>query len=276
MRMQQEANEEALLNVLDPKGRDYSVLPITWVLALAGRSYYYFTRTTMARLAKAKKLKRLRQWYRHHLYAHPARRFEQVENEYEYSVDKHQFLGDIVRASIELGAVEAGFLYEDWRYIIPAELIQNNRYPRRFYLDQERYLVPDCMPCCISGETQARYIFGQEYDRDTEGGRLTNLARQSIKRKVTEYKELFDKRLWTIYGFENAVVLFITVNATRELEIRNIIAEVFKEKPCTYLWVTHTQDWFNARHFPEPPLDFFTRPYKRHLCEDAYLSEGLL
>lgn len=263
--------QKQLVDVLDPKGRDYGRLTTPFLLALAGRPYNHQTRTSIKDIVDKGYLRRewRRKEGRHAILWHSSRQIK-------WPRDPHAFLEDLVQASLEISARHEGFTYSDFREIMEKMDANKSKTPKRIPIGDDKFVTPDTTSFRIARADKERYVLGIEIDRDTEP-LSTPKYRRSIDGKLEGYKTIMQQEIYkSHYGFDNSVILFVTISESRQKSILEAIERVIGS--CKYISVTNTKDWTKEISFPlplSPDTDFFTRPWKRFGHPDFYLSEGL-
>lgn len=276
-------SDKPILDLLNPAYR-YQELPSHFIAALTGRPY------------DAKLLNRLAQ-LAHLGHLRPFNPNGKTSKHYSYSLNStgfnrndrpHRILLDLVKASIEIGIkADSAFKLSDWEALLafrntrgepmipPSTLaiLDKGKNPHKIRLE-DGHVLPDGRPFQIHHMPTDKHLFvlGFEIDRATEP-LTTTRERRNIEEKFAHYNEVFDKRnrLYTKhYGFDNSVMIWLTVSESRMHAMKRLLADKFG--PASYHLFTHWKDWYYEVSFPQPDGTMFERPYERVGYPDFYLN----
>jgi hypothetical protein len=262
-----------LLRELDPEWR-YPCLPTDWLAAITGhvekyvktialdaarephfftgRKDYHFKSSVIWREQKGDELL-IRKGYL-------SRRSRRTKAQ-----RAHDILDSIIDASIELGVRKQPDLeLLTWRDILQhpktPQAIKDSLDPFRITLANGKDVLQDGRPFALRHKLNGALGFFKETDRDSED--LSGSARITIDKKLDAWKEIFEQRLYhKIYGFPRAMLLFITINESRERKIH----ERIKARIGSCSWIlTKTTDDFEQSHFSvKPHTKILDEPFNR-------------
>lgn len=264
------ASDQAIFDLLSP-ARKYQELPSHWIAKFLGRHPIGQLPNRLAQLTELGHLdcyKPNQKTSKHFSYASRALGFSKSDR-------PHRILQDLVKASIELGVREHPELsLVEWDQIINAtdkrgnfivpkstlDLIAKGKNPHLVPLEAS-HVLPDGRPFLLRQGTKHLYVLGFEIDRATEP-LTTTKERRNIEEKFKHYAELFGRKLYrTHYGFDNAIVIFVTVNEARMHSMIRIFQDEYGPAgwPLFAVW----KDWFYERSYPKPTGEMLTRLYLR-------------
>lgn len=200
---------------------------------------------------------------------------------------KHQLLGDLVDASIELGVMrnpELDLLL--WHRDIlnhpkTPEHVKRLPDPCSIPVGSQK-LRPDGLPYVIrrtlkDGTTRALPLF-KEIDRNTEQTTYTPRKHNTIEEKYTRWERIFRERIYqTHFGFPAAMVLFIT---TSEQHMHHLMAHAGETMgKCSWLLFKTIPDYgaqergtsipLTTRYLDEPYLRVGFPPFSLKTLEDV-------
>ncbi len=274
-------SDKTVFELLHPE-RGFHILPGPWIADFIGRPYARNFDHRLSRLARAPhnyllRYKQDRRISKDSAYARAPKADTVMQEKPHYQRDElaHRILEDLTQASIELGVRDdANFRISKWHQVPHSDAVKkiaakgNN--PHRIEL-KDGHLLPDGKPFRIESHGEHLYVLGKEIDRRTEPLKST-AQRRSIAEKFHHYKEVYDKKLWrTYYGFDNAVVLFITIDEQRMNAMMDYGQHVFGPS-CKYIGFTCWDDHWNAIKYSKPSDTMFTRPWKRIGERDVHLN----
>lgn len=137
--------------------------------------------------------------------SYPDRFFRIYEKKgaHRYRADSfwHQFLTDAILISIETACKNFGLTFSDREHILGDKPLALPA------LDRE--IEPDAL-FAING-----FYFALEADTGTEPLTRDTLKKQSIKKKLLQYRDVFKNRTYETWGVDNLKVLFVTTKRDR-------------------------------------------------------------
>lgn len=109
------------------------------------------------------------------------------------------------------------------------------------------YSRGDGSPFIIKHGNNKLFVLTKEIDRGTE--HLTGLSRNTIIKKLQNYREIFERRIYRAhYDFPNSMVFIITPTESRRDAMLEVAPEVFRDR-CSYIVYYVSPDWYNARSY---------------------------
>jgi hypothetical protein len=133
--------------------------------------------------------------------------------------------------------------------------------PFRIPISNGKFVVPDGRPFVLWHNTEGMLGLFKETDRGTEdtGGK----AHVTYEKKIAAWKEIFTTRdlIWKTYGFQRAMLLFITTSPEKEAVIQRVIKRVIGD--CPYILIQHTEDFYNSPKSLHPHTKLIDEPWHR-------------
>lgn len=169
---------------------------------------------------------------------------------------KHDLLGCIWMASLELGAKKHGLPYFTWDELKQSPSCSTDNW--MLPLARGKLLEPDWPPFAIGKPRY--YFYGVEIDRDTETAE--GEAHKTLTRMFEDYFEILENQSYKTLGIPRFLIPIITINNTRMNLMIKTLKQVAKGRRTDAFIFTVVPDILTEFYnFPPPSGDLLSRDW---------------